>query len=108
MSNRQQRNRKKARRRREKILGSFPDVRGFRIYADVFDYGCSMRVSAFRQADGVEFGVLMTVDRLWRHMESMPQRLVYHLLDGFDSFPSKERMVYRLPDGFAALTPEDC
>jgi hypothetical protein len=91
MSNRQQRNQKKARRRREKVLGSFPAVPGFRIYADLRDYGTGLCFCMVRQTDGLQRGVQTQVDRLWRHMESLPQR-----------------MVDRLLDGFAPLTPKDC
>ena len=92
MSNRRQRNRNKARKRKAKVLAQrFPDIHGFDVNLNEHDFGHRLSVMVQRQADGLRNGVSVTADRLWRHMEQEPSRLLAKLLSWFDTQPVRVR-----------------
>lgn len=91
MSNRKARNRRKARKRKAKVLAQrFPDLRGFDVSLRESDYGHRLTVVVTRQADNLRNGVTTFADRLWRHMDQEPSRLIAKLLPWFQTQPIRE------------------
>lgn len=86
MSNRRARNHRKAAKRRAKILAQrFPDIHGFDVSLQERDYGHRLTVVVTRQADNLKNGVTTFADRLWRHMDQEPSRLLAKIVPWFDT-----------------------
>lgn len=83
MSDRQARNRRKARKRLDKLIASaeaLPAPAGWTFNCHTFDYGRVLALCIQRDTDGLRNGVSTFADRLYRHMDAVPQRLAGRLL----------------------------
>lgn len=73
MSNRQARNRSKARRRRDRTLAAFralPVPEGWTLVVEAYDYGTKLGFAVCDVWGGVRIGWRVRTDRLWRRMDT--------------------------------------
>lgn len=83
MSDRQQRNRRKARRRMVKLLReamALPPPPGFSLHFEVADFGRQLEACIQRDSDGLRCGVAAVAERLWRRMDAVPARMAARLV----------------------------
>lgn len=91
MSDRQQRRQRKARRRRTKLLSRSYNLRGMTVHLQEFDYGHAFTTMLQRDSDGARCAVVCHADRLWRHMECVPDRMIGKLVAWFDAQDKHKR-----------------
>lgn len=82
MSNRRERNMRKAKRRRDKLLLACNKLtsEGLTITARLFDHDQAIGVTAWRTADDFRVFASVRRERLWRRMDAVPQLLFDRLL----------------------------
>ncbi len=83
MSDRQAKILRKSRRRMQKVLATVvTPIPGVELKLELHDYGAGLKMSGFRDADGIRNAVYMRADRRWRRMEGAPWKL-RHMLNYF-------------------------
>lgn len=87
MSNRRERNWRKAKKRRDKLLAGPYVVPGFKVTTATRDFGSVLCIALERDADGLAQAVAWRADRLWRRMERLPGWSIEKLLRYFNQHP---------------------